>query len=310
MTKLDALNEILTNKLDSEKGASVLDAINNASKSYNGADNATSIAEALKNLSDVFEKGGGGGDTPFINFDFSHTPARKDILQTSTILSYATGTISYKDVDVSGFDVFPSPFGAFNCSVDYKGIKGTSTIKAFVYLYFGVLNETADLSDFDFSSAEHFVYCFYGMPNLKTLDISKIAGKFFQQRGAGSKPTNYIDISFPQNCPELTYLDLSGIDFCYSVPYRPFEGCVKLTTIKWANTENWFPTDYLINNDNLDLSSCPLDHATIVALINKFAVNTKEEIYAPTLILHETTKATLTDEDKALLTSKNWKLQE
>ena len=108
----------------------------------------------------------------------------------------------------------------------------------------------------------------------------------------------------------MTYLDLSGIDFCYSVPYRPFEGCVKLTTIKWANTENWFPTDYLINNDNLDLSSCPLDHATIVALINKFAVNTKEEIYAPTLILHETTKATLTDEDKALLTSKNWKLQE
>ena len=64
MTKLDALNEILTNKLDSEKGASVLDAINNASKSYNGADNATSIAEALKNLSDVFEKGGEGGKLP------------------------------------------------------------------------------------------------------------------------------------------------------------------------------------------------------------------------------------------------------
>ena len=64
MTKLDALNEILTNKLDSEKGASVLDAINNASKSYKGADNATSIAEALKNLSDVFEKGGEGGKLP------------------------------------------------------------------------------------------------------------------------------------------------------------------------------------------------------------------------------------------------------
>ena len=125
--------------------------------------------------------------------------------------------------------------------------------------------------------------------------------------------------SFFQNCQRLTtipaYLDFTNKTW---VAYM-CNGCTSLQSVPeydWTtvtNTNNTFQncislTDlggFIGLKVNLDLSSCPLTHDSIMNVINKAADVTASPV---TLTLGSTNLAKLTDEEKAIATSKGWTL--
>lgn len=292
MTKLEALNKIVTEKLDGTKeGKTILEAVNLATKAYGGTGKASNLGDAIEQLYSVFTKGGGEGGDEHITFDFSQTiDLEKAYFGTLSFLAYAKGKVSYKGVNLTGLSVFPTLAGAVNVtSVDYTGIGSTKDITDWSGLLMGVQCEEVDLSPLDFSGLENFSAAFQNCSKLKTLDLSMLAPT---TQGVG------YDSSVFQNCSSLQTLDISkwNIGNTHSISTW-FTGCTSLTHIEFMPSENWFTE----GTDSIDFSYSPLDRETVVQLFNNLGTVTGKAI-----VLNPSTLALLSDTDKAIATDKGW----
>lgn len=301
MTKLEAINKILTEKLAGTKeGATILEAVNLAVKAYNGDDSAATLAGALENLYTAFEKGGGGGGggDSHINLDFSRklsfTEKEAYTYQAVTMLAYAKGKVSYSGLDLSETKNFP---GLMSCKdvteVDFTGIKNTGSILNWGYALFGTSIKKVDLSPLDFSGAKVLDGFFAMCPNLESVDLSMI------NAGTGDDGIS-VNMLFGY-CTSLKSVDISNLDLAnYYQPDMIFPGCTSLTSIKWKAGSDWFTNIA----STLDFSSSPLDRDTIISLFNNLG---KPGQYSTTEItLNATTFGYLSDADKKIAEDKGW----
>lgn len=294
MTKLEALNKIITEKLDGTKeGKTILEAVNLATKAYGGTGKASNLGDAIEQLYSVFTKGGGEGGDEHITFDFSQAiDMEKSYIGALTLLSYAKGKVSYKGVNIEGLQCFPGLAGAAKVtSVDYTGIGSTKNITDWSGFLMGVQCEEVDLSPLDFSGLVNCSGAFQNCSKLKTLDLSMLAPT--------TQDASY-DSSVFANCESLQTLDISkwNIGNTRSISTW-FTGCTSLTHIEFMPSENWFTE----GKDTIDFSYSPLDRETVIQLFNNLGTVTSGAI-----VLNPTTLALLSDTDKAIATDKGWSL--
>lgn len=295
MTKLEALNKIVTEKLAGTKeGKNILEAVNLATKAYGGAGSASNLGDAIEQLSAVFTKGGGGSDE-HLTLDFSQKLNIKSADKTTqflTLIGFATGSVSYNGIDLSECELFPGLMGATKVtSVDFAGIKNTSGVKEFQGMLMGTAIENVDLSPIDFSSAFALAWSFGSCPNLKSLDLSMIT-----RTSVTGEYWGYL----AANCPKLERVNLSNVDFNGFTDFSTlFQGDTSLTHIDFKASTGWGTTVY----NSIDFSYSPLDRETIVQFFNNLGTGTGKSI-----VLNPTTMGYLSEEDKAIATDKGWTL--
>lgn len=177
--------------------------------------------------------------------------------------------------------------------------------------FYGYTGKTLDLSWLDISNVTSMENMFNGCSRLTSLDVS----------GFDTKKVSIFSAFF-SNCSNIVSLDLSSFNTLnMSNSYAFFQNCNNLTTIKF-NTFHMGSVTYNYNmfggcsklttitgtitgiKVNLSLSYSPLTRESALVVINGLANTTA----AITLTLSATTKALLTDEDKAMVTSKGWTL--
>lgn len=295
MTKLEALNKIVTEKLAGTKeGKTILEAVNLATKAYGGAGSASNLGDAIEQLYSVFTKGGGGGGDEHLTLDFSQKLDFKGETdhQIVTLISFATGSVSYAGIDLSESDFFPALIEATKVtSVDYSGIKNTSGVKVFTGMLMGTAIESVDLSPIDFSSVHFLEQAFSHCPNLKTLNLSMITK---------STVTGEYWGYMASHCPKLERVNLSNVDFNGLTDFSNlFEGDTSLTHIDFKASSGWGTNVY----GSIDFSYSPLDRETIVQFFNNLGTVTGKSI-----VLNPTTMGYLSEEDKAIATNKGWTL--
>lgn len=313
MTKLDALNKIIVDKLGSAKeGTSILEALNFAVAEYGGPGNAKTNAEALKQLYEHFDKGGGGGggtDSPVV-VDFSQWDnTQKETLYSINFVpgGVITGVITevdYNGLDLQGVDWFPGLLGAVKLNkVSFKGIKNSGNVPSFFGFMAGVPLKAIDLSGLDFSSCKNLWGAFAGCSKLENLDLSMI-------RKAGTGADDFIQMTAAfVNCKSLKTLDVSGIDFKYCALGNAFDNCSSLTHITFGD----FPDQFSMAAEDrwsdgvVDFGSSPLDHETALHIINHAAdVSGHPTEETPSLVFSAVTFAALTEDEIAIATAKGW----
>lgn len=294
MTKLEALNKIVTEKLDGTKeGKSILEAVNLATKAYGGAGKASNLGDAIEQLYSVFTKGGGEGGDEHITFDFTQTiDEEKAYMGALTVLSYAKGKVSYKGANLTGLHCFPGLAGAVNVtSVDFSGIGSTKDIVDWSGFMMGVQCEEVDLSPLDFSGLENCSGAFQNCSKLKTLDLSILAPTVAER--------SYNSMVFT-NCESLQTLDISKWNIGNEREISSwFINCTSLTHIEFMPGENWFT----VLSGTVDFSESPLDRETVIQLFNNLGT-----VEQGTIVLNSSTLTLLSDEDKAIATDKGWTL--
>lgn len=313
MTKLDALNKIIVDKLGTAKeGTSILEALNFAVAEYGGPGNAKTNAEALEQLYEHFDKGGGGGggtDSPVV-VDFSQWDnTQKEELSSLGIVpgGVITGVITevdYNGLDLQGADWFPGLMGAVKLNkVSFKGIKNSGNVASFCGFMAGAPLKAIDLSGLDFSSCKNLWGAFAGCSKLENLDLSMI-----RKAGTGVGDSIQMNGAFV-NCKSLKTLDVSGIDFKYCVLDQTFTFCSSLTHITFGD----FPDQFFIAAEGgwydsaVDFGSSPLDHETALHIINHAAdVSGHLTEETPSLVFSAVTFATLTEDEIAIATAKGW----
>ncbi len=227
--------------------------------------------------------------------------------------------ISLQSLDLSSFDtsnVSNISYMFQNCtalqSLNLSSFD-TSNVSNIQYMFKGCANlESVDLSNFDTSDVRDMRYMFSGCTTLQSLDLSSF----------DTSNVEYMSYMF-QNCTALQSLDLSGWDTskvtqCTSM----FDGCVNLQSLDLSSfdVEHIKSNTYLktiINNctalvdfqapkninGNLDVSTCTaLSHDSLMSVINNLVTTTSTK----TLTLGSTNLAKITDEEKAIATSKGW----
>lgn len=110
---------------------------------------------------------------------------------------------------------------------------------------------------------------------------------------------------FLQNCSSLSSLDVSGWDMsaCTNMSYM-FYHCTYLSTLLGGSQDK--PAALLGTKVALAVSSCPLDKASLLAIINGLADLTGKT--QQTLVLGTSNKAKLTADEIAIATNKNWNI--
>ena len=194
----------------------------------------------------------------------------------------------------------------------------TSLVTDMSYMFFNCDSlTTLNLSSFDTSQVKDMTYMFNYCKNLTSLDLSNFDT---------SQVTN-MGYMF-ENCKLLTELDLSHFNTSQvtNMGYM-FNCCSNLASLDLSNFDtskvtsstglrffgssaNSLPqlTDFKAPKNmgaNLDFSPCPnLTHDSLMSIINNLttATSTKK------LVLGATNLAKLTDEEKAIATSKGWTL--
>ena len=184
---------------------------------------------------------------------------------------------------------------------------GSSTASAYVVpdgMSFGYTSLTEfPFDDFDFSQKTNFRHCWYSCRELTSfpmLDLSN--GTDF-----------YMTWYACQSLTEFPQLDLSsGTNFGSA-----WGNCSALTSLPALNLSNgtnfgsaWTNCKKLVNlggfgaiSANIDLHYCPLTVESIMNVINQAATVTGKK-----MTLGSTNLAKLTDEQKAVATSKGWTL--
>ena len=198
-------------------------------------------------------------------------------------------------LDLSNFDTsnvtnMSYMFGFCNILTLLEGLNNfnTSNITDMSYMFYGCNNlATLDLSSFDTSNVANMANMFYYCNNLTSIDVSSFDT---------SKVTN-ISYIF-QNCNKLASLDLSNWDISNvtaSYAISNAFNCPALTDFKAPKNINVA----------VDFSKCTnLTHDSLMSIINNLTTKTS----TTKLTLGTTNLAKLTDEEKAIATSKNWTL--
>ena len=165
---------------------------------------------------------------------------------------------------------------------------------------------------FDTQNVKNMQNMFWSCSSLTSLDVS----------GFDTRNVTNMQAMF-NNCSSLTSLDVSGFDTrnVTNMQYM-FQSCISLTTLNLGNefdaskvtlVSNMFSGCSLLKtitgsiknlSISLSLSDCPLDHDSAMRIINGLATVTT----AQTLTLSSTTKATLSEAEKAIVIRKGWTL--
>lgn len=302
MTKLEALNKLITEKLDGTKeGKTILEAVNLATKAYGGAGDASGLGEAIEQLYTVFTKGGGGGEgDEHVTLNFSKvlnfSDEEAEMMEFFPLSGYAVGKVSYTGLDLSKSSIFPALINSpYVTAVDYTGVKGSGNCKYFDGMLCNTAVSDVDLTPIDFSNAKSFMRAFAMCPNLKSVDLSKVS-----ITEAGNQTMMY---TFAYDT-KLETVDISNIDLGSEdvSGITMFIGCTALTHVKFKEGVDWFTNLY----SPINLAYSPLDRESIIQLFNN--LGTPNEHRASTIALHSTTLGYLSDDDKAIATNKGWTL--
>ena len=170
----------------------------------------------------------------------------------------------------------------------------TRKVKNMSYMFIGCTSLTSlDLSSFDTSSVTGMVYMFRDCQSIKSLDLSSFDTSKVKDM------SNMFDF-----CYALTSLDLSSFDTSY-VGYMlyMFRGLSSLTSLLLG--QNFFKTSDVTN---IDFSSCSkwTNETVVSSLVTNSYDRAAAGLNTLTIKLHANTKAALTDEQKATITSKGY----
>ena len=190
------------------------------------------------------------------------------------------------------------------------------TNMSYMFAYCSGLTSFDIISNFDTSKVTNMSYMFAYCSGLTSIDLSKLGLSdecdMSNMFAYCSKLTSidYSNTKFHRgsmlkmfiNCRSLTsanFINLSDLGFCdLRQIYNMFAYCSKLTSLN-------FPGFGHISSgpDVFDLSSCPLDHDSLMSI---FTVDRKYEHSQLSVKLSSTSKALLTDEEKAAITAKGY----
>ena len=212
-----------------------------------------------------------------------------------------SGYSSLKELDVSNFDTSKVTNMAYMCY-------GCSSLTALDVSNFSTGNVTSmyamfsncsslkelDVSNFDTSKADGFGRMFYGCSSLTALDVSNF------DMGPTKKKLYYMFY----NCSSLASIDLSNFDTSTitHMDYM-FDGCTSLNSLILG--PNFFKTSAVTS---IDISSCSkwTNDTVVTSLVTNSYDRAAAGLNTLTIKLHANTKAALTDEQKATITSKGY----
>ena len=184
------------------------------------------------------------------------------------------GCSSIKSLDLSSFD--------------------TSKVRDMTHMFMGCLALTSlNLSSFDTSSVIDMQYMFRDCQSLKSLDISSF------DTSKVERMDNMFDF-----CYALTSLDLSSFDTSsVGRMLYTFRGLSSLTNLLLG--QNFFKTSSVTI---IDFSSCSkwTNETVVTSLVTNSYDRSAAGLNTLTLKLHANTKAALTDEQKATITTKGY----
>lgn len=150
-----------------------------------------------------------------------------------------------------------------------------------------------DLSSLDTSAVTNMASMFFGCSSLISLDLSNFET---------SAVTNMFNMFY--NCSSLTSLDLSNFDTRYTTNMgQMFYICSSLTSLILG--PNFFKTSAVTD---IDFSWCGkwTNETVVTSLVTNSYDRAAAGLNTLTLILHNNTKAALTDEQKATITTKGY----
>ena len=181
---------------------------------------------------------------------------------------------SLKSIDLSDFD--------------------TSAVKSMNNMFYGCSSLTSlDLSNFDTSSVTSMAQMFAGCSSLTSLDLSG-----FYTSAVPSMQYMFF------RCDSLTNLDLSSFDTSSVTNMNAmFQECYSLTSLLLG--PNFFKTSAVTG---IDFSWCGkwTNETVVTSLVTNSYDRATAGLNTLTLKLHNNTKAALTDEQKATITSKGY----
>ena len=153
---------------------------------------------------------------------------------------------------------------------------------------------TLDVSKFNTSNVTYAREMFSDCNKLKAIDISNFDL---------SKNTDFTDMFY--NCKSLEYLDLSGLDTTNHKNLTTFNLFCSL-----PSDTGWHLKDIKVSEKTfrteVDKYVFIVDSWTDTDSLQRFVEALPTKTSTKTLVFHENTKNALTDEQKAIITSKNW----
>lgn len=178
MTKLEAINKILTEKLAGTKpGKTLLEALNYVNQTYGGQGNSDTMADALEQLYEVFSKGS-EGDVHFTWVDnyTGYAESAMDLIE----------SMDFSDIDFSNATVTSRVF-CFPTTPGYTNFRSLRNIV--------MHNKTTK----HLTSSSGF---FWGMPTVETIDIG------------GSDFSSFTSLSSMFRClSSLKHVFFNGVTF-------------------------------------------------------------------------------------------------
>lgn len=239
---------------------------------------------------------GSSGDSGITKFRFLVT-------NTSGIsnMSYMfSGYKDLKELDVSNFDTSSSTsmFAMFQVCSSLKELDvsnfDTSKSTSLGYMFYACSALTAlDVSNFDTRAIKSMRFMFSKCSSLTALDLSNF----------DTSTTTTMEAMF-DGCSSLTSLDLSNFDTsAIEKIENMFNGCNSLTSLLLG--PNFFKTSAVTI---IDFSSCYkwTNETVVTSLVTKSYDRAAAGLNTLTIKLHANTKAALTDEQKATITSKGY----
>ena len=179
--------------------------------------------------------------------------------------------------------------------------------------------KSIDLSNFDTSAVKNMNNMFYGCSSLTTLDLSNFdtsAVTMMAQMFTGCSSLTSLDLSVFDTsavpsmeymffrCYSLTTLDISSFDTSAVTKMSSmFYGCGSINSLLLGT--NFFKTSAVTD---INFSSCGkwTNETVVTSLVTNSYDRAAEGLNTLTLKLHNNTKAVLTDEQKATITSKGY----
>ena len=277
MTKLDALNNLIVNKLEGQKSNTILEAVNKAIKVYGGAGDAKTNAEAVKQLRECFSKGETAmaatlstGENPY-TFDFNNADYMTCTAFSAIPLSIYIKSIDFSKVDLNNQTTFPCYLGSQIEKVDnLDKIKNQDNISG------GFMA---------------FALC----QKLKSADITGYKNLAYNP--------NLLNAMF-MLCTELESVDMSNVSLSQATGNgQIFSNCVKLSNIKFKAADGaWYGNVQAGGSPISDFAACPLNKESVDQLITNLAQNNN----GITFLLSQTAMDNLTAEVKAKAESRGW----
>ena len=319
MTKLNEINKLNSEKLGTPEEKTILAALNNSTMAYGGAGNANTIAEALAQLADVFQKGGGGGGSivevgPF-TFDFSkpYPPAASGIeLGVSFVLNcYLTKVDFFKcpmtltDKRVGYFVFIDSLIESYTDD----NLTVPSELKLDVPIFMGCKNlKTVEMKAVTTVSSILLNMMFKDCKSLETVNIE---GLYITAETSSSDLYRMFEGCSKLQSVNMSHVSLEHADNIVARDGTTFEGCSSLTSITLPDVTMFTALSEITEGDGVrTFQGAPLDHDTAMFIINHMMDYKAGFGGTANLYFSSTTCSYLSDDEKAVASGKGWIITE